>query len=449
MKTSLDFLIAARQCEIAELRALADTATLVEATARLVHALQRERGFSNLYLASQGERFARERDAQTDDTDRLESALRAHFDRLATPPARPGPGHDPGPGAGLGAGPGVGPGHGARLCARIAFALQGLEALPALRSLVRRGAWLPARATAAYARLIGALLAVVFEAADTAADAQVCRLLVGLFHLMQAKELAGQERALGASLFASGRAAVADQQRLQFLIESQARALDVFVQCARETGAARCVDAVHAVPADLERLRRVLCADAQGVLLDPDLSARWFDACSHRIDAMMAIEAARTADLRALCVDRRIALEGELAALCTVGPQLGAPASGADLLAALDEGDDAAAPHPAGRAPAPSGPVGGDPVVAGGALGPNLERSMLALVQAQARRLQSMTEELDAARAALDERKLIERAKGLLMARHGVSEEAAYALLRQSAMHQGRRLADVARALLV
>ncbi|HQN12364.1 MAG TPA: antitermination regulator, partial [Quisquiliibacterium sp.] len=59
MKTSLDFLIAARQCEIAELRALADTATLVEATARLVHALQRERGFSNLYLASQGERFAR------------------------------------------------------------------------------------------------------------------------------------------------------------------------------------------------------------------------------------------------------------------------------------------------------------------------------------------------------------------------------------------------------
>ena len=74
---------------------------------------------------------------------------------------------------------------------------------------------------------------------------------------------------------------------------------------------------------------------------------------------------------------------------------------------------------------------------------------MLALVQAQARRLQSMTEELDTARTALDERKLIERAKGLLMVRHGVSEEAAYALLRQSAMHQGRRLADVARALLI
>jgi excinuclease UvrABC nuclease subunit len=46
------------------------------------------------------------------------------------------------------------------------------------------------------------------------------------------------------------------------------------------------------------------------------------------------------------------------------------------------------------------------------------------------------------------ERKLVERAKGLLMDRRGLSEEAAYRLLRQTAMHQHKRLGDVAEAVL-
>jgi response regulator NasT len=55
--------------------------------------------------------------------------------------------------------------------------------------------------------------------------------------------------------------------------------------------------------------------------------------------------------------------------------------------------------------------------------------------------------ELAATKAALAERKTIDRAKGLLMKARGLSEEEAYARLRKAAMDQGKRLADVAQAL--
>ena len=56
--------------------------------------------------------------------------------------------------------------------------------------------------------------------------------------------------------------------------------------------------------------------------------------------------------------------------------------------------------------------------------------------------------ELEATKAALEERKTIDRAKGMLMKAKGLSEEEAYALLRRTAMDQGKRLAEVAGALI-
>ena len=82
------------------------------------------------------------------------------------------------------------------------------------------------------------------------------------------------------------------------------------------------------------------------------------------------------------------------------------------------------------------------------AIGPQLERAVLDMVQAQARRLQDMSDELESARARLNERKLVERAKGLLMAHQGLTEDEAYRALRQLAMNQNRRLVEVASAVL-
>ena|SRR5438552_2526263 len=58
-----------------------------------------------------------------------------------------------------------------------------------------------------------------------------------------------------------------------------------------------------------------------------------------------------------------------------------------------------------------------------------------------------LQEELQEARTALADRKLIERAKGILMAAKSLSEQEAYALMRKTAMDQKRRLADIARAI--
>ncbi len=61
--------------------------------------------------------------------------------------------------------------------------------------------------------------------------------------------------------------------------------------------------------------------------------------------------------------------------------------------------------------------------------------------------VRQMRTELAETRRALEERKVIDRAKGLLMKARGIDEDAAYALLRKTAMDQGRRVADVAEAL--
>ena len=58
-----------------------------------------------------------------------------------------------------------------------------------------------------------------------------------------------------------------------------------------------------------------------------------------------------------------------------------------------------------------------------------------------------MRVELAATKTALEERKVIESAKGLVMRGKGIGEDAIYALIRKAVMDQGKRIADVAHAL--
>ncbi|MDP5278131.1 ANTAR domain-containing protein [Sphingomonas sp. DG1-23] len=59
-----------------------------------------------------------------------------------------------------------------------------------------------------------------------------------------------------------------------------------------------------------------------------------------------------------------------------------------------------------------------------------------------------MQTELDEARTALADRKVIDRAKAILMQTRGLTEPEAYTLLRSTAMSQSKRIADVAEALI-
>jgi hypothetical protein len=395
MKSGSTFLLAARQCEIAELEQLARTCELVAVIARLIHALQRERGISNVFLGSHGARFASQREQQVGECVAIEREVRAVLDRLQTAPDQVR--------------------NGARLFSRIALVLYGLDDLPVLRQDIAAHSVTAGDATAVLVKLVSGLLAVVFEAADSASDPEISRALVAMFNFMQGKEFAGQERAFGARVFAAGFIDRAGQQQWRHLVESQQACFETFAAfCGRVLRRAQEAMREPQAQAEIERLRRL--GGTVGGELDPELSDCWYQACTSRIDAMKGLEDMATNYLRHLC-ERRIAqAHGELRDQQTLLQTLASEAR-------ADTGGPAA-------------------------YGPHLERSVLMLLQEQSRRLQTMGDELEAVRTTLQERKVVERAKGLLMAQHRMTEDEAYRALRETAMNQKRRLIDVANTVL-
>jgi len=81
-------------------------------------------------------------------------------------------------------------------------------------------------------------------------------------------------------------------------------------------------------------------------------------------------------------------------------------------------------------------------------LHPGRVRAVIDVAVARFTAHQALRAELAEVRSALNERKLVERAKGLLMQTRRMSEDDAYRALRRLAMDQGKRLADVAESVI-
>ncbi len=398
----------AKQLEIDAVRHLARRAELVDAVGQLIQALQRERGASSIFLASQGLRFAQARRAIVDEVRPLEAGVRAAFAVH------------------------LGPDEGATATtlSLMAWALLGLDTLGALRLQIERQALSAHDAVAAFSHLIAGLIDLVFHVADAAALPSISRLLVAFVHLVQAQEAAGQERAVGALLFAGGQCSEEHQQRVVHLIDAQERSLSVFADFTEAPLRGRW-DSHQLSPdaARLERLRRTLCAARPGGALDSNLSDAWFEVCSRRIDQLWLLQTDLVARLKEDCAARiqeaQQDLQDSQGLLRSLRDNPPARTHVVDRFFA-----SAGAPGPLPEPAAPAGP------------------SLVELLQAQSARLAKMETELEAARRALHERKVIERAKGMLMARLGLSEEAAFRALQKTSMDQNRRLLDVAEATL-
>jgi hypothetical protein len=396
---ALSFLLAARRAERQGLLQLRATGDLVRDMGEWVHRLQRERGASNLYLASRGQRFAGQRAQCVADSLAVEAQVRQrHFSPDLVPEEVYG---------------------GMRLLSRIAPFLHALEGLPALRLQVAQRQCGVEEATRAYSALIAAMLAVVWEAADTAIDPAVSRALVALFNLMRGKELAGQERALGTAALAEGRFEDALLQRMDQLVAAQERCLQTFCDFATPPLQRMWQHVQGSLDAQAVQRWRAQLREAGPARTAAQASERWFEVTTRRIDALRLVEDAATSALGATCDEALAAAEAALQDEATLRDAMAAPQ--AVEAAALVPDADGAAP---------------------------LSRTTMDLLQAQTLRLQQISEDLAAAQAALRERKLVERAKGLLMDRRGLSEEAAYRLLRNTAMQQHRRLGEVAESVL-
>lgn len=408
-----DFLVASRKCEVVSLERLLEAVQLVGRIRALVHQLQRERGASSLWIGSGGQHYADELAQYREDSDVAAAGFNGQLDGWLEPGACA---------------------HArSRLLGRMALALHGLSGLPSLREEVFEGTLTPMEAMRSFSELIRTLLAVVFEAADSATDPEVSRALVALLNFMQGKELAGQERAIGAAGFGQGGFAGELRQALLHRIDAQERSFRIFSEFAPEPACAAWRELQGAgFAAEVERLRRQACTQADGAP-DPARAEAWFACTTARIDTMKEIEDLLEIHLNECCAAR---IEADRADLGAVRDRI-AQLAESELRDSVPYAVFFGAPE--GLEPQGDGDDGVLDV-------PIVGHSVMDLVQRQAARLQSVEDELHAARQALAERKTIERAKALLIQHRGLSEDQAYKLLRQTAMNQNRRLAEVAEA---
>ncbi|BCJ92278.1 two-component system response regulator [Terrihabitans soli] len=78
----------------------------------------------------------------------------------------------------------------------------------------------------------------------------------------------------------------------------------------------------------------------------------------------------------------------------------------------------------------------------------NRVKPILDVAVARFQEFDNLRRELDIAKASLAERKIIDRAKGILMRARGLSEEDAYNLLRSKAMNEQKKVAEIAQSVI-
>ena len=408
MSSAQQLLFTALRCDIDNLHHLATTVDIVSDISQFIHVLQRERGASTIYLASQGKRFKTRRTTYVQHSQSAEASMRLRletFSQEARPQAT------------------------ARLLRRIASVWLALDELDALRRAIDTFHISPDAATQAFNHLISGLLAIVFEAADTAVDPDITRALVATFHLMQGKELAGQERACGAFGFTLGHFDDAHRTLLNELVESQQRCFDTFAEFATPEALSAWEQSLSPrTLAGISQLRDIACQRSEHRTASGNtLGETWYELTTLRIDTIKTVEDTLNTQLMALC-HHKIAHAQAALDHASATPDRPLPAPCEQLLAL-----------------SPSQPLGD---LTATALHSPLSRSLLELTHAQSSRLQGLSDELENTRTALRERKLIERAKGLIMAHQSMSEEEAYRFLRKTSMDQSRSMADMARSIL-
>lgn len=410
------FLRFAKLCRIRDVEQLLSVSELVRDMGELIHALQKERGASSIYLGSNGLRFVGDLAGRTEDSRRLELVLRARLEGVDERMSS-----------------------GAQFYTRVALALHALDGMTALREQVASVSLVPQDSVKAFTDVIGHLLNVVFEAADTAADPAISRALVALFNFVQGKEYAGQERATAGAGFTRGHFDTAEHRRLVDLAVAQNRAFQIFREFATPAQV-MAFDTAMAGPVggEVERMRAVALSGGRNGDFDGITGEAWYEHTTRRIDAMKAVEDRLGDDLRTLCAATLAQARADLDSLDGDGCD-GTPDAVVPVAMMLLNPDPAQTAH---------GIDADGGVYALDGLRPKLMRSLLNVVQAQSRRLRDVSLELESARTALSERKVIDRAKGLLMTSRGVSEEDAYRLMRKTAMNQNKRIVDVAEAIL-
>lgn len=412
------FLRSAQLRRARELKQLSILSDLVKGISELIHALQKERGASSIYLGSNGTHFVDRLVAHVAESRSLEGGVR---DRLEQVDEKLGP---------LSCS--------ARFYTRVAFAFHALDSLPDTREQVSTLTLVPQDAVKAFTDVIALLLAVGFEAADIAAGPETSRALIALVNFAQGKEYAGQERATAGAALSRGQFDAADQRHLRHLEAAQERAFKIFTEFA-DPGHVTLFLELCSSPETAEFTRMRASALEQGISGESHAvtADAWYEVATRRIDSMRGIEDRVAADLGRLCAAKLAEAKGGAKLADTIdrnASKLTAPF--AMLITDVDPAVNRL------------GMAGGVELYGMDDGLPKPMRSILDVVEAQSRRIDDINSQLESARIALTERKIVERAKGILMRSRRLSEKDAYTLLRQTAMSQNKRIFEVAEAII-
>ncbi|MBN0987373.1 nitrate- and nitrite sensing domain-containing protein [Amphritea pacifica] len=394
------FFLAAKQSEINTITELKSMLRWVTLICEFIHQLQRERGLSNRLLAGGGEKTRPQMMAQLAQTDHAREAMNEGLVGVYQTAIECT--------------------MSAKLLNLIASALLALEGLPALRTDIEKSRMQPVDATACYSRLIENLLLIVFEVADHATDPDVTQGLSTLFHLIQGKELVGQERAWTVVGFARGSFSSRLCERLERVKQQQVEIFSGFQQTASaELNTALSQLESSDLIADFKQLRTLRDRLQDGQQVNPELADTWYEKATLYIDELHGLEIQATEQILTLCDNRvdlakrnRSAAQDQIAALTSINPNRD-EVIGRGLLNAAN----------------PSHPI-------------------QSLILEQRKQILDLTSDLQRAKEALEARKLVERAKSILKDNMNLDEEAAYRTLQKSAMDQKLPIQQVALAII-
>jgi hypothetical protein len=399
----LRLLLSAKQQDVAALRQLHSLIEVVTCIGDLVHQLQRERGLSNMLMYTPQPALSSALQQQQGEVSSRLTQTAALTAELLAAGALQAP----------------------RLQSALACALQQSQILAQVRLAVA-GCQAQQECSLApceqYSQLIRHWLDVVIEAAGLSVSPAVSQLVLSLIYLLQAKEFAGQERAWGVVAFSGKANGIELAERLQVLAQSQQDALQ-----ALWPGLSSAVCQVYqphfCQQADpqylqLKDMMLGLCRHQQA---SPALAELWFQCASRRIDL-----------LHALLEPLKQALEQQLAASKQTYAkeqqllkQQGAPVPDAAPLQA--------AQRLAGIWP--------HCIVQNELSG---QASLLQLLREQSQHIGNIETELEQARSAVQELKMVQRAKLMLIAQHQISEQQAHHQLQKLAMDRQQSLFEVA-----
>ena len=259
-----------------EMESLQELADLAPAISGVVHELQKERGTSAVYIGSKGKKFSEQLPKQHKDTDVamdiMDTSLRT-FNAQA---------------------------FGGNLSNKLETALTALSELNAKRSNVKSFDLTVPQMAKYYTGTIAKLLSIVEEMAVISTNAHVTKTITAYTSFLQAKERAGQERAMGGAGFGAGQFSPPIYRRLIELIAEQNVLLFQFDIYASQAQRDKLVDTVRGPDVDeVNRMRKIAVDSRYTGTTEGVEGPYWFGTITKKINLLKDVEDFISSELKA------------------------------------------------------------------------------------------------------------------------------------------------------